>query len=228
MPFVFDYSQDGEFDDETEEYRAPTPDQFMYIPPPKFGGAHDPVDISSFFKDAQASQQQENSTGLVGKLKSLLGMDKRRSEQGSHQDEPISMYVIPALDSLGVSCIYCRYDGGNDEGFSWLDRVDLKTGEQLNENEFIDLLASTGLADELMSSSLFNGQRYKSPRAMIEDIIRYWVCDEWASWLLGRGFGTGEFSMFGAFTVDFTTRTIQDDQSASPIVENIELDLGQD
>jgi hypothetical protein len=49
------------------------------------------------------------------------------------------------------------------------------------------------------------------------------LCDEWASMLRGDGFGTGEYSMYGAFTVDLETCAIIDDRNADPIVENIRI-----
>jgi len=55
------------------------------------------------------------------------------------------------------------------------------------------------------------------------DHILFDLCNEWASMLLGEGFGTGEYSMYGAFTVDLETCAITDDRDADPIVENISI-----
>jgi hypothetical protein len=38
--------------------------------------------------------------------------------------------------------------------------------------------------------------------------------DEMASSLLGRGYGTGEYSMYGVLTADLTTGTLTDEPSA--------------
>jgi hypothetical protein len=46
---------------------------------------------------------------------------------------------------------------------------------------------------------------------------------EWASLLLGQSFGTGEYLMYGAFTVDLESCTITDDPNADPVVSNIEI-----
>jgi hypothetical protein len=49
------------------------------------------------------------------------------------------------------------------------------------------------------------------------------LCNEWASMLLGDSYGTGEYSMYGAFAVDLEACTITDDRAADPIVENIQI-----
>ena len=41
--------------------------------------------------------------------------------------------------------------------------------------------------------------------------------------LLGRGFGTGEYCMYGAFWVDLEACTIIDDGNADPVVQNITI-----
>jgi len=49
------------------------------------------------------------------------------------------------------------------------------------------------------------------------------LCHEWANLLLGNSFGTGNYSMYGAFKVDLQKCTITDDPDAEPIVENIQI-----
>jgi hypothetical protein len=57
----------------------------------------------------------------------------------------------------------------------------------------------------------------------LRDHIHHWLCNEWAAMLLGDSYGTGEYSMYGAFTVDLEACTIADDPHADPIVENISI-----
>jgi hypothetical protein len=57
----------------------------------------------------------------------------------------------------------------------------------------------------------------------LKDIVEDWLCSEWASMLLGDSYGTGEYSMYGAFTVDLVGCTITDDRDAEPVVQNIEI-----
>jgi hypothetical protein len=41
--------------------------------------------------------------------------------------------------------------------------------------------------------------------------------------LLGKSYGTGNYSMYGAFTVDLETCMITDDPNAVPVVRDIEI-----
>jgi hypothetical protein len=45
-----------------------------------------------------------------------------------------------------------------------------------------------------------------------------------ASRLLGRGYGTGPFWLYGAFTVDLDACTLVDDRNAGPVVQNIDIE----
>ena len=47
---------------------------------------------------------------------------------------------------------------------------------------------------------------------------------ESAALLLGQGYGTGPYWLYGAFTIDLDACTILDDRQAEPIVENIQLE----
>ena len=49
------------------------------------------------------------------------------------------------------------------------------------------------------------------------------LSNEWASLLLGESYGTGEYSMYGAFVVDLDKCTITDDPNADPVVQNIDI-----
>jgi hypothetical protein len=42
------------------------------------------------------------------------------------------------------------------------------------------------------------------------------LCSEWAALLMGDGFGTGDYSMYGAFMVDLDAHTVTDDRVADP------------
>lgn len=228
MPFVFDLSEQ-EFDEETEDFVPPRAEEFIYLPPPKFGGAREPVDISQHLKTRARGAIPAKPEGFMQTLKSILRSDPAGTPQSwSAADKPVSTVVLPALAEAGVRRIYCRYDGGQDEGFSWLEFAELGSGKRLSEAELLALLASTGLADELAQGQFIREPASLSPQKLLENVMRYWVCDEWASWLLGRGYGTGEFTMYGAFLVDLEKATIVDDDRAEPVVENIELNTGKD
>lgn len=227
MPFVFDMSEQ-EYDEENDKFVTPTPDQFVYLAPPKFGGAHEPVDISHYLASRNAQPPAKKSLGFIETLKNILGNSNASTHPNWRPPEtPVSRVVIPALVEVGIRRIYCRYDGGQDEGFAWLDFAELDGGNRLSQDNVLELLTGTGLTEDLVNGEFVREPATIAPDKILENIIRYWVCDEWASWLLGRGFGTGEYTMYGAFLVDLENGTIVDDDRAEPIVENIEIDTGK-
>ncbi|MDU1690566.1 MAG: hypothetical protein E6848_13260, partial [Bradyrhizobium sp.] len=59
--------------------------------------------------------------------------------------------------------------------------------------------------------------------AELRDVVSDQLVEEWAMLLLGRGFGTGEYCMYGAFWVDLEACTIIDDGNADPVVKNITI-----
>jgi hypothetical protein len=192
MPFVYDQTE-VEWPEDDSDPPPPKADEFVYLPPPEFGGAAEPVRFS-----AEASGPQE-----------------------SGRDQMCAL-VVSELRAIGARRAYGRYDGGNDEGFAWLDSVETQAGR-------VDAaaLAETLLAGPLLEKACPPGLLSRSDRWSKQEQLRRFVldrvCDEWASMLLGRGYGTGEYSMYGAFTVDLEACTITDDREADPVVQNIEI-----
>ncbi len=132
--------------------------------------------------------------------------------------------MVPALQAAGVRRAYCRYDGGNDEGWAWLDhyqgdnRIDLDVlAKQLCEMNIHDQLRAAGFHAHLKGAS--NDQKIVE----LKGFASGWLVQEWAAVLLGGSFGAGEYTMYGAFTVDLDACTIVDDPHADPVVENIAI-----
>ena len=128
--------------------------------------------------------------------------------------------MVPVLKELGVRRIYCRYDGGNDEGFAWLESMELRDGARIDGDARRDVQAQALLqaTDRVKDSGAVTDE------AFLANPGCGWLCDEWAMMLLGDSFGTGEYSMYGAFTVDLDACTISDDSNADPVVQNITID----
>jgi hypothetical protein len=129
--------------------------------------------------------------------------------------------IAASMRELGVSRACCRYDGGNDEGFAWLDHVELADGSRLNAETLSERLAQTALYDRLISADLTHGRTPTKPQLMNGICETFAI--ETAALLLGQGFGTGPYYLYGAFTVDLTTRAITDDHNAEPVTGNINL-----
>jgi hypothetical protein len=141
--------------------------------------------------------------------------------------------TVPALRDLGARRVYCRVDGGNDEGFSWLDHYEAREGNKLDVEALATLLYEKGLYDKLEAAGLKDEMRTPandprksdasdSRKAALKTLLSERLVEKWASVLLG-GFGGGEYSMYGAFTVDLEECTVTDDPHAAPVVRNIEI-----
>jgi hypothetical protein len=154
---------------------------------------------------------------------------ERAKREWAQRWERTRAIVIPALRQIGGRRIYCRYDGGNDEGFAWVDslalqdgqRIDLDTvAQRLHDAEVHRVLRSVGVEPKDPFSPTASGDLLE------RGALKYFVetlCHEWATMLLGRSFGTGEYSMYGAFTVDLETCIVTDDPGADPVVQNISI-----
>jgi len=211
MPFVYDLTQEEWTDDEAEP-PPPRVDQFVYIAASDFGGGRAPVrfDVPT---EGPHEQNREHA--------------KPEWEQCWERTRSI---VIPALQQIGGRRIYCRYDGGNDEGFAWFDSLALQDGQRIDLDAVAQRLHDAQVHAVLRSARVelkdpFS--RTASGSLLERGALKYFVemlCDDWATTLLGRSFGTGEFWMFGAFTVDLATCTVTDDPRADPVVQNIIID----
>src|SRR5882672_5238390 len=151
MPFVHDQTE-IEWPEDDSEPEPPRANQFVYIPPPEFGGAREPVRFSVVLPDASlgpnephppAEREPPAQAGPPRRsiLDRLLGRPRlpaaQQSSQGAYQEErkrreqaqdqrrlQLFAVMVPALREIGGRPAYCRYDGGNDEGFAWLDSIE--------------------------------------------------------------------------------------------------------
>jgi hypothetical protein len=256
MPFIYDETQVEWPDDDTEP-APPRADQFIYIPPAQFGGAREPVlfivpSLSAAAQPAEPEQpsqvrplaptepHEEQRRSILERLLGRpvpagalqkLDEDRERAKQEQAQRwERLLSIMIPALRQIGGRRVYCRYDGGNDEGFAWFDSLELQDGERVDLDALGQRLHDIEVQTRLRSAGFelhdFYSMRtgaHPSDQGALKGVVEDWLCHEWASMLLGRSFGTGEYSMYGALTVDLETCTITDDPGAGPIVENIRI-----
>jgi len=257
MPFVHDQTQD-EWPDDGSAPPPPRVDQFVYMAASEIGGERGPVrfDVpgqaaapeqpAQPSPAAPAGPDQERRGGFWGVLQRLLGpqrpasapspaqaahrqkRERAQSEWGKRWERTCAI-MIPALQQIGGRQVYCRYDGGNDEGFAWFDslalrdnlRIDLDAvARRLYDSQVHETLRAAGV--ELEDTFKLGGSDGPSEQGVLKSFVEL-LCNDWATLLLGRGYGTGEYSMFGAFTVDLEARTITDDPRADPVVQNISI-----
>ena len=242
MPFVFDEEQIEWPEDAGDDYEPPPPlpEQFEYLPPPDFGGAREPVRFAAptpgqgTAVDAAPRPKRPLKLRIVDWLLAkwfkdvdrMIAEHKSRERQAEERRQQLFELMLPALRDMGALRVRCVYDGGNDEGFAWFGTLETDE-ESLSADEVTSRLAGTGLREKLVDVGYLHEHpdHPRSEEEQLKEIIDYTLPEEWAVLLLGWGFGTGPFSMYGAFTVDLHQCTITDDREAD-VPENGNIEIG--
>jgi hypothetical protein len=118
--------------------------------------------------------------------------------------------VFDLLREFGAKVVCCRYNGGGDEGFAYFERVELED-KTVSLNDLKYQLAE-GLLGSKTSQYLHSYYREEPlPEQRVEFFLELFA-DELAIYLLGSGYGTGEYSMKGFFNVNLESGEIIDEQ----------------
>jgi hypothetical protein len=198
---------------ELDELKARQADtkSFRYLPPPEFGGPPNPVRVAVRPVTADADSGPVSLRDLYDRAESC--------KQGSGA-EVVSATLAASMAALGAVRTYCRYDGGNDEGFAYFDHCVFKDESVRDAHRVARDLIATNAAlfanvrqvlDEFISG--FPGTGLLEDARELLDMV---VASEWAVQLLGNGYGTGQYTMYGAFWVDLHTGLVTDDPGAQP------------
>ncbi len=131
--------------------------------------------------------------------------------------------VYAMLRSIGLIEFHVRYDGGHDEGFAHADGGRSADGTLRSIESIVDDLATPDNVSALGKAfSAVADRRHHSVREYYakltpSDFVKQMLdelADAMAGCLLGKGYGTGEYSIYGAFTADLTTGSLIDDANA--------------
>ena len=128
----------------------------------------------------------------------------------------VGRLILDALKGLGATALRVKYDGGYDEGFIYPDYVVINS-VKIPAETVIDYLAKSDLGGRIKALPVEEwGIRFGG-----EEGSERWVTnafDEFVyelAWkLLGKGFGNGDGSLYGAFRVDLSSGEIEDDENA--------------
>lgn len=109
-----------------------------------------------------------------------------------------SQQVFDVLREIGVKTVYCRYNGGHDEGFA--DFTGAKLEDRIIEfEELKSLFVESSLGSKTTEYlRRYYGSRHGEPSS--EQRIEFYLdmfARALATHLLGNGYGTGEYSMKG-------------------------------
>jgi hypothetical protein len=224
MPFIYDETE-IEWPEDDDDWEPPPPrvDQFVYFTPQEFGGTPEPVRFSVAEPRQTAEPAPAPGEPPVSAEERVQQLEKSAEER---KQQALAL-AFSELREAGVQRLYCRYDGGNDEGWSWLDGAEMTDGARLDAGAVSGRLTDAGLLDRIYAAGIMRRSADMSAhftdRELVRQFLDDWLVDEWAIMLLGDSYGTGEYSMYGAFTVDLEACTITDDRHADPVVENIEI-----
>jgi hypothetical protein len=130
--------------------------------------------------------------------------------------------MLDALVAAGATEFRVRYDGGYDEGFSHADSVHFGARIVPADRALGDLASPALSARVRAAVAAAPKQRWGDQvGAYAElsdaDVARNALDElayELASKLLGDGFGTGEYQLYGVMTADLTSGQITDDPEA--------------
>jgi hypothetical protein len=133
-------------------------------------------------------------------------------------------WAYDALVGAGVMRFRVRYDGGYDEGFAQPDAMVFGDGREQPVDEAARELATPERLTALRAAAAGAprphgwgdaGEVYATAGPKAVEYALYELAHELASRLLGDGFGTGEYQLYGAFTADLTTGEIVDHEDAA-------------
>lgn len=125
--------------------------------------------------------------------------------------------------AIGATTFRVRYDGGGDEGFSHADSVTIN-GSGHPAEVVAKHLGTPAFAAQFRDAAVWPDAMYGNAADVYRDATDEqaagYALEELAhalaSRLLGDGFGTGEYTLFGAFTADLRTGEIMDHADAEP------------
>lgn len=134
---------------------------------------------------------------------------------------PAAAVIRQALLAAGAKRFRVCYDGGYDEGFAHSDQIQL-VDRQLSAQEAAKKLASPSLLEQVQKA-VATGSRWAHSAEYYKDVSAEQafksaldeLAHELASRLLGDGYGTGEYQLYGAFTADLETGDIVDHEDAA-------------
>lgn len=241
MPFVY-ARKDEPWPEDDPEYEPPPPkpSDFMYLEPRDFGGAREPVaigvrDPSEIVVEPEPVNPplivDMRPRGVLPRLLDALGLNQAAAPPPPPPrrwwaDGEVMAHLFPLLREIGVVRVHCRYDGGHDEGFAWIAGAETES-ERLDAAGLTDRLLAAGalarLAKPGMPAIGYVGSQ-GDERTRFAQTLDFGLAGEWAERLLGRGYGTGEYVMYGAFIADLAAGEIREDPKAPPETRNVAID----
>jgi hypothetical protein len=136
-------------------------------------------------------------------------MENYHAEQKRKAEEALERVAVwaAAFRAAGVRRVLMRYDGGNDEGFTHFEALEMADGRRLTRQD-------ARVRDFVRAPVEATG----GGTADLDDFEKFGyldILDDAAVAFLGPGFGTGSYEMFGAITIDCEDCTLTDEKDPS-------------
>lgn len=145
------------------------------------------------------THQPEIKIGSPEWVANFHAEQKRKAEEAL---ERVAVWAA-AFRAAGVRQVLMRYDGGNDEGFTHFNALEMADGSRLTSEDArardIVRTAIEATGDNPFTDSF---EKY----GYLE------LLDDVAVAFLGPGFGTGPYEMYGVITIDCEACTITDEK----------------
>jgi hypothetical protein len=150
----------------------------------------------------ESKRVAEIEIGSPERMENYHAAQKRKAEEAL---ERVAVWAA-AFRAAGVRRVLMRYDGGNDEGFTHFEALEMADGRRLTRQDptarDVVRAAIEATGDKVYLDG-FDKHGYLE------------ILDDAAVAFLGPGFGTGSYEMFGAITIDCEGCTITDEQDPS-------------
>jgi hypothetical protein len=174
-------------------------------------------DIDEYDEDAEYDEEEE---------------DEKEPEKTEESYEPVAgaifrfdtdLFVKGVRDALvekGITTVNCHYDGGYDEGFAHFDNA-VCDGAVLTPAALVEMLKGGPILDPETIAQRYQGFPQHALESMFGEMATQPAglqiagtleafADRLARALLGRGFGTGEYTMRGRFRANLETGELID------------------
>ncbi len=197
---------------EPSDWSSPTLSEFEFVPAHAMCRATDSVRFNALGQ----LTSEPNAT--------LRGRAERYQPGSRSQSQNRFGLLMPCMQEIGLEKIYCRMDGGPDDGFSWVSHAHLKGGRRIEVDALCEMLAGAETFTSKMRAMLGWEGDVRSKAMVVRDTLDIDVCSlTWGPWLFGHSFGRGPFRVYGAYVVDLVRGTIEEDPDVDPVVQNITI-----
>ncbi|MEL6979817.1 MAG: hypothetical protein AAGM38_14195 [Pseudomonadota bacterium] len=208
MPFIYDFETNTPplLEGEEDEFGAPPAEDFEYLPPPDYLGGPSTVHFS---------------VARAGSSATVTLTDGRAPGAAITTDGEALAFFLDLFEAQGVVMLCLRYDGGSDEGFAWVDSATRADGASVSRAVLIDWLRAAEIEPFLEPHAHPSFPR----EAAIDSLIDFTLADPFCAALLGEGFGTGDYLLYGAVLLDWRAGRMSDDPNAEAVVKHIDIAL---